>query len=281
MNIFDALILGILQGITEFLPISSSGHLVLAESFMSLPVKDLLAFDIAVHFGTLLSIFVYFRRDFAGLISSFFKIAGDALFKRSRKVEKSVSSDGKTCEDGELILGIIIATLPAVIAGLLFADVLEESLRSKQAVAAMMILTALYFVIAEKAGYKRKMKKFGIKQMLIIGVGQAFALAPGISRSGTTIATGVIQGMERREAARFSFLLGSVAITAATALALLKIFKGEFMLPGMDVLVTGIAVSFVFGLAAIAVLMRFLKKHSLAWFSLYLALAGGILLIFP
>jgi len=280
MNILDALILGILQGITEFLPISSSGHLVLAEGFMNLPVEDLLAFDVAVHFGTLLSIFIFFRKDFYNLIVSFFRIIKTYFLQiKNRKKLQTIKHDEKTAKDGTLILGLIIATIPAVIAGLLFADFLEESLRSHTAVASMMILTAIYFLIAEKIGSKRKLKTFGLKAMMIIGTAQAFALAPGISRSGTTIATGISLGMDRTEAARFSFLLGSIAISAATLLSLYKVTKGDFLLPSADILAIGIGSSFISGLAAITILMRFLKRHSLSWFSAYLIIAGIILLI--
>lgn len=280
MNILDALILGIFQGITEFLPISSSGHLVLVEGLMNLPVEDLLAFDVAVHFGTLLSIFIFFRKDFGELIFSFFRIIKTFFLQtKNHKKQQTIKHDEKTAKDGTLILGLIIATVPAVIAGLLFADFLEESLRSHTAVAVMMIITAVYFLIAEKIGSNRQLKTFGLKAMMIIGTAQAFALAPGISRSGTTIATGIGLGMERTEAARFSFLLGSIAISAATLLSLYKVTKGEFLLPPADILAIGIGSSFLSGLAAIALLMRFLKRHSLSWFSAYLIFAGIILLI--
>lgn len=291
MTIFESLILGLLQGITEFLPISSSGHLVLVESFMELPVKDLLVFDIAVHFGTLLAIFIYFRADFWSLLKAFW---GMRLVKW-----KDLRSGGRSWDKDEKMIGyLIVGTIPAVIVGLLFGDLLESVFRSSLSVAVVMILVAVYYVVAEnvakrfvgdkRSGYsdedglpeKVGAKKFGLAQAVIIGIAQAAALVPGISRSGSTIATGLTQGLARREAARFSFLLGAVAITAATSLSIVKMIVGDFAIPDVAVLFTGIVSAFISGYASVWFLMLFLRKHSLVVFSVYLlGLAGGVILL--
>ena len=145
----------------------------------------------------------------------------------------------------------------------------------------MLLIVAVFFIIAEQIKKRRIPAKLGLRHIIIIGIAQAFALIPGVSRSGSTIATGLIQGIDRHEAARFSFLLGSVAITAATLLSLYKVFKGEFMLPSVEVLLVGVTGSFVSGYAAVSLLMRFLKKHSLYVFSGYLIVLGvGLMVIF-
>lgn len=279
MTIFDSLILGILQGITEFLPVSSSGHLVLVESFMNLPVSDLLVFDVAVHFGTLLAIFVYFRKDFIALIKAFWG------FRLVNWVKVIRGGSSKKWTENEKMIGYLIAgTIPAVIVGLLFGDAIEENFRNPIMVAFVMALTALFFLFAEYVSWDKKenkpkdAKKFGIMQVLVIGIAQAAALTPGVSRSGCTISAGLTQGLARSEAARFSFLLGAVAISAATMLSLYKVMYGQLFFPGTGVLVIGVVSAFVSGYASVSLLMLFLKKHTLLIFSVYLViLAGGII----
>ncbi len=271
MGILDALLLGILQGFTEFLPISSSGHLVIIESYLNLPVENLIGFDVAVHFGTLLAIFVYFRSDFRDLFAAFF-----GFFKMAN----DQNTDEKTVESRKMIWILIVCTLPAVFVGLLLGDYLEAMFRTTQSVAVMMLVVAFYFVLAEQIGEKMADKKITMKTGLIIGVAQAFALISGVSRSGSTIATGIFQGINRQSAARFSFLLGSVAITAATVLSVYKVMEGKIYLPGWDLIVTGVLSSFVAGYIAVSVLMRFLRKHSLNVFAVYLLVLSSALLIF-
>lgn len=265
MNFFEALFLGIIQGITEFLPISSSGHLIVAEQYMHLPVADLQSFDVAVHFGTLLTIFVYFRKDIGRLLITFGQII-------ARK-----SSDK---EDKSLIGYLILGTVPAVLVGLFFNDFLKENFRNTSSVATMLIIVALYFVVAEVVKRRKKVQKIGLFQAVLIGCAQAIALIPGVSRSGITIATGLVQGVRRDEAARFSFLLGSVAITAATVLSVFKVMKGEFMMPSLPILVTGITSSFLAGYVSVSLLMKFLKSHPLHVFAIYRILLAVVILSF-
>lgn len=274
MTILDSLLLGVLQGITEFLPISSSGHLIIAESWLHLPVHDLQSFDVAVHFGTLLAIFVYFRKDFIALIKTLMEMLSKMTIKKTRLSDKS--------QKNHTLLGyLIVATIPTIIVGLFFNDLLKENFRNPTSVAVMLIVIALYFVFAEWMKKKRPSTKIGLIQATFIGIAQSFALIPGVSRSGITISTGLVQGVNREDAARFSFLIGSIAISAATVLSVYKVAKGDFFLPEFSVLATGIASSFFAGYISVYLLMKFLKSHSLHVFAVYrILLAVGILFLF-
>lgn len=293
----DSLILGILQGITEFLPISSSGHLVLGEHFLGLKVETLKSFDVVVHMGTLLAILVYFWRDVKGMFLALIKVrTGDPYFK--------------------LIGFIVLGTLPAVFVGLLAEEWLDANFRNVTAVGVSMIVVGVFFALGETVyRYVHKMAPvkqriaekvddlrdivqpdgFGSKEVrgmhwykaLIIGLAQAVALLPGVSRSGSTIVAGLFQGVERSAAARFSFLLGIPAIAGAGVLTFLKsggmsagasVDMSAGASAGASVtflpMMIGFFSSFIFGLLSVSFLMRFLKTHSLAVFAVYLLMVG-------
>jgi len=280
MTLVEAIVLGVLQGLTEFLPVSSSGHLILAESFMKLNVETLKSFDVAVHFGTLLAIFIYFRRDFAHLIRGCANlINGSISLILHRKDRSAKKKEG--LESTKMIGYLAVATVPAVLVGAFFSDFLEAQFRNATSVAVMLIIVGVLFFVAEYVAVRVKHSGFNLKNTVLIGIAQACALIPGVSRSGATISTGLASGIRREDAARFSFLLGSIAIAAATALSVYKVAKGEFALPATDVLLTGIAASFVSGYAAISFLMKFLKKHTLHVFGIYRVILGfAILFLF-
>jgi undecaprenyl-diphosphatase len=279
MTLIDALLLGFLQGITEFLPVSSSGHLVLMENYLKLDAVALKNFDIAVHFGTLLAILIYFRRDFFQIIRGAWAFAAKFLSRIPGLKGIGTHEIGKKTEQGTMLFKfLIIATIPAVLIGYFFGDFLDDKFRNPLSVAIMMIAVGVFFFVAEYVAVRIKPAKLTLLNTVIIGIAQACALVPGISRSGSTISTGLIQGIKRDEAARFSFLLGSVAITAAVLLSIYKAYKGDFILPPSDILVAGIASSFTAGLASIAFLMRFLKKHTLHIFGLYRVILGFVIL---
>lgn len=252
MTLLQALILGIIQGITEFLPISSSGHLVLFETWFGLPVEKLRSFDVVAHAGTLLAILIYFRKDIFEIFKQLFH--GD--FRMT----------------GLLILG----TIPAVIAGFTMSDTLDGYFRSVDKVAYAMLTAAVLFVIAELIGRKYKnglsKQKPNYLSVLIIGLFQVIALIPGISRSGSTISAGLIMGMSRTEAARFSFLLGSIAIFGAAVLTTSDVISEGLYFPGIEIALTGFVSSAIAGYLSVAFLMKFLKKHSLSIFAIYLVL---------
>lgn len=275
MTILDALLLGVLQGITEFLPISSSGHLILTESFMKLPLESLQGFDIAIHFGTLLAIFIYFRKDYINILHGLWTIS-----MRFLPGNREYSLSQTTKENIKMVKYLVVSTLPAILIGVFFGDFLNGYFRNATSVAMMLILVGIFFFIAEYVAVRIKSAELNRLNSFIIGVAQACALIPGVSRSGATISAGLIQGIRRADAARFSFLLGSLAITAATALAIYKIGKGEFTLPANDLLLAGVFSSFVAGYAAIAFLMEFLKQHTLHVFALYRVILGFTILYF-
>lgn len=260
MSLLQALILGILQGLTEFLPVSSSGHLILAQSLFGLDQMALKGFDVAINVGTLLAVFIYFRQDFAGLIMAALHTVGIGKAKDQAELKKQQN----------LIVMLILGTIPAVLVGLFLGDWLDERFLNPVTVPILLIIVAVIFLIAEKFYEKIKHKKdVNMKSGLIIGCAQALALMPGVSRSGSTITAGLFLGIDREKAARFSFLLGSVTITAATVYAFYKGFKGEYFFPSADILLVGIISSFLAGIAAISFLLNYLKGHSLALFAYY------------
>ncbi|MBT4632107.1 undecaprenyl-diphosphate phosphatase [Candidatus Peregrinibacteria bacterium] len=241
MSLLQALLLGIIQGITEFLPISSSGHLVLTESLLNLEVDQLKDFDVIVHVGTLLAILIYFRREV--LNTKYWPY-------------------------------LIIGTIPAVIVGLTLENQIDAVFRSALSVGIVMIIVGLIFTIPEKK-FKSE-KKLTWKNAILIGIAQAVAIIPGVSRSGSTIFTATFLGLKREEAARFSFLLGSIAIAGAGLLTALDL--SEITL-GYDRLLIGFFAALFSGLFAVSWLMKYLKKHSLKTFGFYLIAIGTITIL--
>lgn len=282
MEIVDSLILGALQGVTEFLPISSSGHLVLGEHYLDLNVEMLKNFDVVVHVGTLLAILVYFWKDVWGML----KVIGRFFVGRLEMKDPYA----------RLIFFIVIGTIPAILAGLFLEDWIDASFRNVKSVGMWMMIVGVIFVIGEYA-YRRWHKGFAGRvdgareyvqadyvseevrgmqwwKAIVIGLAQALALIPGVSRSGSTIVAGLFQGISRSAAARFSFLLGIPAIAGAGLLTALKIPENGGLMMDIWPLFIGFFVSFVFGLLSVAFLMRFLKRNSLIVFAIYLIAVG-------
>lgn len=251
-----AALLGLVQGLTEFLPVSSTAHLALSQRVLGLdPERFGLSFDVALHLGTALAILVYFARTWLELLV-------DVLAGRWR-----------------LALLLLVGTIPAVIVGTLIEGAVEDTLRSPGVIAATLVLGSIVFVAAEAVGRQRfTIPDVRARDALLIGLAQASALLPGVSRSGITISGGLLVGLRRTDAARFSFLLATPVILGAGAKRLLDLEGTSVLLARPDVAATGFAVAFVSGFAAIAFLMRFLRTRSLVWFVPYrLALAGVIL----
>lgn len=251
MELYEALILSVVQGITEFLPISSSGHLVIFEHFMGLEVSKLKEFDVLLHAGTLLAIICYFHKDIWKLFKTLFNWKND--------------------EELREIICLIIGTIPAVFMGVIFGDYIDSYFRSELSVYICLLLIGCYFIFAEKKYSKTNNINIGYKIALFIGIAQSFALIPGISRSGMTIATAMTFGIMRPDAARFSFLLGIPAILGAVVWTYLK---GELVISGIStqLMITSFIASFIVGLMSIYFMMRFLKSNKLYVFSFYLIL---------
>lgn len=257
MDIIQSTILGLIQGLTEFIPISSSGHLVLAHKLFGF--EDLgLAFDSFLHLGTLLAVLIYFRKDFISFIKDYTK-------------------------NKNLILQIIIAMIPAGIAGILLEDIISSIFRSVLWVSFFMILVGILFIVAEiynkKNKDKKDLEKITWKDSIFIGILQIFALFPGISRSGTTIAAGMFRSLKRVDSTRFSFLMSAAIILAASLKGAITIFTDSGLSNGTIIMLWGGFISFISGYLSIKFLMNFLKKHKLYVFSIYLFVVGIILFI--
>lgn len=236
-----ALILGIVQGLTEFIPVSSTAHLILFPWFFNWSGQvDTLTFDIALHAGTLAALVFCFWRDWI-----------DIFLKKQR------------------LLGLIVfASIPAGIAGLLLNEIVEKSLREPLLISIMLVAVGVVMLISEKA-YKHKwLDKIGVKDAIIIGIAQAFAIIPGVSRSGITISAGLFRGFERETAARFSFLLATPIIAGATLLHLKKALDAHVYYD-FELLTIGIISSFITGFIAIKFLLSFLRKYPLNVFVYY------------
>jgi undecaprenyl-diphosphatase len=262
----QAFILGIVQGLTEFLPISSSAHLILFPRFFGWTdtLIDTLTFDVALHAGTLLAILWYFFTDWMELTRGFFRIIA------KRKV-------GEFRE--RLILYIILATIPAALVGLFLEKVVEETFRNPLLISLPLIVVSFLMIYAESRPHPSYLlKKMTLKDSLTIGLAQALALLPGVSRSGITITTGLLLGYDREAATRFSFLLSTPAIAGAAFLHLRHLFSGA-ALQDWPIFAIGFLSSAVSGYVAIAFLMQYLRKHTLNVFASYrLSLAAFIIL---
>ncbi len=261
----SAIILGALQGITEFLPISSSGHLAIMEHLLKLPtdigVVDLELFDIFLHGGSLLAILIFFWRDWIKVMKELWHMITKWSFNK-----------------GSLAAKLIIGTLPAIAAGLMFAGAISDKLRGLNSIAIFLMLMAGVYLYAEWKSKHNEKEEVNLKKSLVIGAAQALALIPGISRAGSTIATGMLMGLKREAAARFSFMLGGIAILAANVYALFSIRHGA-AIPDLTFTLIGTATSFAVSLVAISWLLKFLEKHTLRTFSFYLLVVGAVMLM--
>jgi undecaprenyl-diphosphatase len=251
-----AALLGLVQGLTEFLPVSSTAHLIVAEKLFRLdPDRFGLAFDVAVHLGTALAVLLYFAATWVSL-------AVDVITGKWR-----------------MPILVIVGTLPAAVIGVLFQSVVERELRDVRIIAAALVAGSLIFYVAERfASQRRDIEGLGVIGAFFMGAAQAAALIPGISRSGITISAGLVSGLHRADATRFSFLLATPIIVGAGVKTLLDARKATSLFAQPEIVGVGFAVSFLAGLLAVAFMVRFLRRNSLNWFIPYrLALAAVLL----
>lgn len=260
MDPIQAIVLAIVQGLSEFLPISSSGHLILVPHFLGWEDQGL-AFDVAVHIGTLAAVLAYFRRPLSAMTRSWFA----SVF------------GGRHDENSRLAWCVILGTIPVGLVGLLFSDFIEAHLRSPLFVAGTLSFFGILMWLADKLGKQEKDEySIGWKQALVIGCAQAMALMPGTSRSGITITAGLGLGLTRSAAARFSFLLAVPGIAMAGAYEGLKLVtSGE----GADwgAMGIGMVVSAITGYACIAFLLKVIEKIGLLPFTLYRLLIAAVI----
>ena len=247
MDLIQALILAIIQGMTEFLPVSSSAHLILVPKIIGWNDQGLL-FDIALHFGTLLAVLIYFRDDLAQMIE-------DLLRNRSHNI---MQSD---------VMILIIATIPVVIVGGLFNDWIENNLRSSNVIATTSIIFGLILLASDK--FSSSKNNLTLRIGLLIGLAQVLALIPGVSRSGITITMGLFMGLGRVKSAKFSFLLAIPVILGASALQIYESYSIAFSSINYVLLLTGLSVSFLFAYFTIHWFLAFVTKVGMFPFVIY------------
>ena len=264
MSLIQAIVLGLIQGLTEFLPISSSAHLQLATSLMHLGLSkpQLTAFIATIQLGTELAVLIYFAKDIWRILKAWVTSG----FTKHRS------------QDAKLGWYVIIGSIPVVVVGLALKDFIENQLRSLQLAAFMLIIFGIVLLIADRKGSKTKpIEKLTVKSAVLFGIGQMLAVIPGVSRSGGTISAGLFMGFTRKAAARYSFLL---AVPAVLASGLYEFAKSYKYLPHDLLLGTGVAtvVSFAVGFAVIAGLLKYLGKGSFLPFVLWRIAVGVAIL---
>ena len=258
-QLVQAIVLGIVQGLTEFLPVSSSGHLIVVPALLGWddPFIESLAFSVMLHVATLLALLIYFRSDWLRLIPAGLAALRDRSFRGE--------------PDRKLAWLLAASTVPAVIVGLLLNDLIETTFREPRLVAVTLVAGAVVLWVADRIGSKeREISALTFRAAIGIGAAQALALVPGVSRSGISISAGLFAGLDREAAARFAFLMATPITAGAGLWELRKIVSGEagVELP-MVPLLAGMAASLVAGLLAIAVLMRYLRTNGVGIFVAY------------
>jgi undecaprenyl-diphosphatase len=269
MTLFQAVILGIVQGLTEFLPISSSGHLVILPFFLNwqLPDKQMFVFDVLVQLGTLVAVIFYFRKELIAIIGAFFK----QLFA------------GKPFATHEARLGwlLIVATIPAGLAGIFLKDMVEQAFTSPLFAGIALLVTALIMFIAERVSRKiGDLEDVTFLTALVMGLMQILSLFPGVSRSGSTISGGMYRDLNREAAGKFSFLMSIPVMLAAGGLSTYQLVTEVPDLTSfLPLMAIGFLTAMVVGYIAIRWLLKFLVKHSLVYFSAYCAVLGVVTII--
>lgn len=253
METWQIFFLAILQGTTEFLPVSSSAHLALFQHVFASKL-DNLAFDVVLHLGTLLSLLIFYRRELVRFAHAFFlKLSGKLLEERK--------------EDWQMALFVLWGSIPAAAIGLGFQKFFEEAVDRPVWVSVELMITGIFLFLSRYSKPKGKVLNF--KNTFAIGLSQAVSILPGISRSGATIATGLFWGLDRKRAADYSFLLSIPAIAGAALLEVPKLVKSQNPANDWGLFTAAAAVSFLSGLLAIYLLLKILRKHSLEGFSYY------------
>jgi len=274
MNSTEAIILGIIQGLTEFLPVSSSGHLVLFQQLFGLKEAELF-FDVCVHLGTLVAVIIVFRQEIIKIISALLQLV--SLAGQKEKFLQKVKSDPEL----KMTVFIVIGSIPTAILGLLFASIADRLFSSALITGLMLMVTGLLLWLTRKAGTHAVSTSIGHLtpgKALIIGIVQGLAIIPGISRSGSTISTGLLLGVDRETAARYSFLLSIPAIVGAGLLSLKEGFSQTN--PAIWISLLGAVPAALVGYGALKSLLHMVKKGRLYVFAPYCWLVGILAILF-
>ncbi|HEY3001481.1 MAG TPA: undecaprenyl-diphosphate phosphatase [Kribbellaceae bacterium] len=264
MTIWESIVLGIVEGLTEFLPVSSTGHLTIAEKVLDLPIDDasITAYTAVIQVGAIAAVLVYFWSDIARISVAWFR----GLFKPEHRGEL----------DHRMGWYVIVGSVPIVIVGFLAKDLISGPLRNMWWVAGALIAWSAVMVLAERvATQARPLARITFNDALVMGLVQSLALVPGVSRSGATISAGLLRGLDRVAATRIAFLLGIPALVGAGVYELKDALHGGV---GLVPTAVGTVVSFVVAYASVAWLMRFVQKHTIEVFAVY-RVALGVLLV--
>ena len=261
MNWFEALVLGLIQGLTEYLPVSSSGHLAIGAHLFGINGEDNLTFTIMVHVATVLSTLVILWKEIDWILKGLFKFQMN--------------------EETKYALNIVISMIPVGVVGLFFKDQVEEVFGSGLLIVGIMLLVTACLLTFSYFAKPRQKENISPLHAFIIGLGQALAVLPGLSRSGTTIATGLLLGDKKEKMAQFSFLMVIPPILGEALLDLLKGLKGEEALCGIDAfpMIVGFVAAFVSGCLACKWMINIVKKGKLVYFGIYCAIAGAVTII--
>lgn len=268
MNFIQAIILGIVQGLTEFLPVSSSAHLVIVPYLLNwtLDPEKAFVFNVLIQLGTLVAVIVYFWSDLVAIFRSV--IQGI----KEKEPFKEV--------DSRLGWYIVLGTIPAGLAGMILKERVEEAFGSHVITAILLLGTAILLVLAELLSKKAKnLDKMTWQDSLIVGIFQALAIFPGISRSGATISGGMLKGYTREAAARFSFLLSIPIMLAAGLLSVIDLVRADFFLDFLPVLILGFVIAGVIGYLSIRWLLNYVKKNTFFGFAIYCVILSAVTLI--
>lgn len=261
MATIQIIVLGIIQGLTEFLPISSSGHLILVPQIIGFPDQGMI-FDVAVHLGSLIAVTIYFRHDLFALFLATF-------FSRTKK---------SNTDNSNLLFYILLATIPAAAAGYLLSGWIEETLRNPLVIAITLSFYGLLMWYADGKGAQRiEMKDMRLSHIILIGISQSLALVPGTSRSGVTMTTALLLGLKRVDAAKFSFLLSIPVITIASVYKFLNIIINDIHVDWSE-LFLGMLVAMIVAYLSIGFFMRIIRKVGLAPFAIYRVILSAIIL---
>ena len=262
MEWFEALILGVIQGLTEYLPVSSSGHLAIASNFFGINGEDSLMFTVAVHVATVLSTLVMLWKEIDWILKGLFKFEMNAETKYA--------------------LNILVSMIPVGIVGLFFKDKVEEAFGSGLLVVGVMLLVTAVLLIFSFYARPRQKERLSLRDAFVIGLAQACAVMPGLSRSGSTIATGLMLGNKKEMLAQFSFLMVIPPILGEALLDILKAVKGEDVMGGVGMLplCVGFMAAFISGCFACKLMINIVKKGKLVYFGIYCAIVGLAIMIY-
>ena len=273
MTYFQAIILGLTQGLAEFLPVSSSGHLALLQYFFGISSENVLPFTVLMHLGTLLSVFIIYWRDIKDLIIELFATLKDLFTGKGLRINANPTR--------RLGFMIIVATIPTAVIGLLFEDYFEKLYLSLAGIAAGLIFTGLILLVAEHSGKGRKsIMEMKFRNAVFVGIMQGIAICPGVSRSGSTLFGSLMSGLERRLAVKYAFLISIPSILGSVILEAPDAFGSGMDGSLIGPVIVGVVVSALSGIFAIKAMIRVVSSKHLTGFSLYVWILAAVLLAY-